>query len=304
MTRKFKVGLISKTFYYTPVWAAIEQKFFEAEGLELDLSFIGSDAQCERLLAGTLDIAIAPPEGIVQNVEAGGTLRLVAGNSGQLSHFLMAQPDIKTIEDLHCRLFGILSKTEGSFFHFQEAAEAHGLFYPDDYRVIETGGAPARHQALQDKSIDAGLQSVPWCYLAEDLGFNKLCDISDYVPDWQFNTINVELKHANAARAEVEGFLRALLRGVEWVYANADASAAIAAEHMQIEPKYARRAWDYFTGNGKLTRNMQINYPGLTKTIQAQIKAGLLKAGADQALERYVDDSFLKDVAITPSGLG
>ena len=39
--------------------------------------------------------------------------------------------------------------------------------YPGDYQVKHTGGVPPRHKALLAGEIDAGMQSVPWNYVAE-----------------------------------------------------------------------------------------------------------------------------------------
>ena len=78
---------------------------------------------------------------------------------------------------------------------------AHGLNYPGDYQVKHTGGVPPRHKALLAGEIDAGLQSVPWNYVAEDAGMNNLGDAIDYVPDWQFVSVNVNGAWAAANRA-------------------------------------------------------------------------------------------------------
>jgi ABC-type nitrate/sulfonate/bicarbonate transport system substrate-binding protein len=288
-----RFGLVSKTFYYTPVWVAIEKGMFADVGLEVELSYLGSDVQIESLLQDKLDITIAPPEGIIQNAFAGGPLRIIGGNSGKLSHWLMARPEIKAIEDLRGRTFGILNKTEGSFFHFQVLAEKHGLFYPGDYEIAATGGAPARHRALIAGTLDAGLQSIPWCFLGEDMGLNKLADISDYVPDWQFNTINANQSWCRRNEQVVVATLVAIQRAVRWIYGNRDESAEIAARSMEIEPRYAQRAWDYFTSLEKLTRDMRVNTSGLETVIDSQIRAGLLLPQGRGDLQRYIDQTWL-----------
>ena len=65
MSTPLAFGLISRTFYYVPVWAAIEQGFFADEGLDVTISVIGSGTQAARLLSGQLHITGAPPEGVV-----------------------------------------------------------------------------------------------------------------------------------------------------------------------------------------------------------------------------------------------
>ena len=79
---------------------------------------------------------------------------------------------------------------------------------------------PPRHKALLAGEIDAGLQSVPWNYVAEEAGMNNLGEASEYVPDWQFVCINVNGQWAAANRDLLVRFLRVMRRGTEWLYAN------------------------------------------------------------------------------------
>ena len=62
MKQLLRLGLVSRTFYYTPVWAAVELGFFSDEGLDAEPAFTGSEAQNQALVDGDLDIAIAPPK--------------------------------------------------------------------------------------------------------------------------------------------------------------------------------------------------------------------------------------------------
>lgn len=297
---RIRMGLVSKTFYYTPIWVAIEKGMFREAGLAVELSYLGSDIQIQSLLEGGLDITIAPPEGIVQNAIGGGPLRIIAGNSDKLSHWLMARPEIKSIEQLRGRTFGILNRTEGSFFHFQILAEKHHLFYPTDYQIQETGGAPSRHRALTAGTLDAGLQSIPWCFLGEDMGLSKLADISDYVPDWQFNTINADMSWCQNNPQVAVAALRAIQSAVHWIYAHREESAEIAARAMEIDLGYALRAWDYFTTLEKLTRNMRVSVSGMSEVIESQIRAGLLPTEARGNLQRWVDERWLNEAQQTP----
>src|SRR5262249_62412646 len=127
---------------------------------------------------------------VVQNAATGGPLRIVAGNAGKLVHSLITRAPFKRFEELRGATIGIFNFKEGTFFQLKTMLAAHGLHYPGDYKVMETGGVPPRHKALLEGKIDAGLQSVPWNYVAEDAGMNNLGDVIKYVPDWQFVSIN------------------------------------------------------------------------------------------------------------------
>jgi ABC-type nitrate/sulfonate/bicarbonate transport system substrate-binding protein len=220
-------------------------------------------------------------------------LRIVAGNAGKLVHSLIARAPFKRIEDLRGATIGILNTKEGTFFHVKTMLAAHGLQFPGDYTVKETGGVPPRHKALLEGAIDAGLQSVPWNYVAEDAGMHNLGDVVAYVPDWQFVSINANGAWA-AAHEDIEcRFLRAMLRGTGWLYAHRAESARIAAREMPAPLHHAERAWDYFNETNALTRDMSVNMAGLAKVIATLREAGLLPADAPGDPMFYVDDRYL-----------
>ena len=295
MPDKFVVGTVSRTFFAMPLWIAAEQGLFANEGLDVAITIFGNASQIEPLLDGRFQAVIGSPELAMQNAAAGGPLRIVAGNAGKLVHSLIARSPFARIEDLRGGTIGILNTKEGTFFAARTMLAAHGLRYPADYQVKETGGVPPRHRALLEGAIDAGLQSVPWNYVAEDAGMRNLGDVIDYVPDWQFVSLNANDAWAAANRETVVRFLRAMLRATEWLYANRAASAQIAAREIPAPLHHAERAWDYFTGTNALTRDMSVNLTGLAKVIATLREAGLLPAQAPAAPAFYINDRYLRD---------
>lgn len=296
---KLRVGLISRTFYYVPIWAAVQQGFYKDEGLDVDLTIMtNTTAQAAALKEGALQIAVAPTEGVIDSVQTGGPLRIIAGNSGKLSHFVIAQKRFRTVEDLRGATIGILSMTEGSRFHFQQVAAAHGMTEAD-YKLQETGGAPARHKALLAGTINAGLQSIPWSYVAEDAGFANIADVSATIPDWQFTTYNVDQTWAKQHSDVVVRFLRATLRGTRWMYADRAAAVALASRELEIKPEYAERGWEYFTRTNTITPDLLINKPGLVKVIEVLRSAGQLPPGTSVDPDRYIDPAYLTQATAT-----
>lgn len=290
---KIKVGIVSKTFFYVPYWAALSRNLFTHAGLEIETVMLGNASPIAPLESGELDVFIGTPEGTVQNAAAGGKLRIVAGNTGRLSHFVIAQPKFKRIEDLRGATVGILNMTEGTFFHVKTVMAAHGLNYPGDYKVVETGGAPPRHKALIEGRIDMGLQSVPLVYEEEELGFSNLGDVSDYVPAWQFNTVNVNRERSAARPDPLIRFLRVMVEVTEWAHTHRAEAAAEAVREMGISLSYAERGWDYYMGKNVLTRDFEVNLQGFSALIATQRSAGLLPANAPADPEFYIDRSYL-----------
>ncbi len=290
---KIRVGIVSKTYFYVPYWAALSRNLFTNAGLEVETVMLGNTSPIAPLESGELDIVIGTPEGVVQNAAAGGGLGSVAGHTGRLSHFVIAQPKFKRIEDLRGATVGILNMTEGTFFHVKAVMAAHGLHYPGDYIVQETGGAPPRHKALVEGRIDMGLQSVPIVYVEEELGFSNLGDVSGYVPDWQFNAVNVNRERAAARPAMVVNFLKVMLDITEWAHTHRAEAAAVAGREMGIALAHAERGWDYCMGKNVLTRDIEVNMKGFAALIEVQRAAGLLPAGASADPEFYIDRGYL-----------
>jgi ABC-type nitrate/sulfonate/bicarbonate transport system substrate-binding protein len=293
MTVMVPVGIVSRTFFHMPYWIAIRQGLFTEEGIAAETTLYGNASQVPPLLDGSLQIVFGTPEGAIQNAASGGPIRLIAGNTGKLTHSLLARAPFKSIEELKGATIGILNMTEGTFFQIREMLAAHGLHFPDDYKAKETGGVPARHKALLDGGIDAGLQSIPWSYVGEDAGFNKLGDIIDYVPDWQFVSINANKEWAAANKDLVVRFLRAICRATDWFYANPEASAEIAAEELPAPIDHARRGWQHYTGSNAMTRDVSINQAGLTKVLATLRAAKLLPPEASADRSQYVIDDYL-----------
>jgi ABC-type nitrate/sulfonate/bicarbonate transport system substrate-binding protein len=294
MADKLNVGLVSRTFFNLPLWTAMENGGFAAENLEVTTEILGNAPQTPPLLDGSLHAFIGGPEAVLQNVNAGGPLRIVAGNTGKLTHSLIAAPRFARIEDMRGATVGILNKVEGTFFQLKEMMAAHGLHYPGDYEVKDTGGVPPRHKALLAGEIDAGLQSVPWNYVAEEVGMNNLGDVIEYVPDWQFVSVNINSQWAEKNRDVLVRFLRAIMRATEWLYANRAAASAIAARELPAPIHHAERAWDFFTGTDALTRDVSVNLKGLAQVIATLKETNLLAKSASDDPKAYVDESYLK----------
>jgi hypothetical protein len=282
------VGLIDKTFYVLPLWIAMHEGMVDREGLDVHLSYVpAGESAATRLLTGTVDVQLASTDTVIQNVANGGPLRILAGNANKLSHSLIARAPFKRIEDLKGATIGILTLTEGSFFNIQDMLEPHGLVYPRDYKVVTTAGAGARHKLLLDGTIDAGLQSIPWSYVAVDAGLNDLGPAIDYIPNWLF-TVWLTNATPTLPHPSMAPFLRALRAGTQRMYADRDLSVRILTDELHIPTAYARRGWDYFTSNDVFSKDLTVTQAGFAKVFETDRKAKLLPDGASSDINRFM----------------
>jgi ABC-type nitrate/sulfonate/bicarbonate transport system substrate-binding protein len=285
------VANVSRTLFSLPLWVAQRRGFMQDEGLETTSSILDNAEKINAALrSGKMQIAMGTPEAVIIDGYNGGTLRIIAGNTGKLPHFII-KPEIKTLAQLRGANFGILSEKEGSTYVVQDIAKAIGLT-PADYKMTVVGGAPTRWRLLKEGKIDAGLQPFPLSYEAEAAGFNNLGSVIPYVPDWQFTTVNADQKWAQQNRDLVVRFLRALQRGRDFMTADAAESAKIAAVELQTSVELAARALGDTAKLEILDPQLAINERGIQRVFDTLQKSGEIAAEQKFDLGKFTDLGF------------
>jgi ABC-type nitrate/sulfonate/bicarbonate transport system substrate-binding protein len=289
------MAVVSRTVFYLPAWMAEQQGFFKAEGLDVRMKvYDSSDPIFVDLRKGEQQIAVASIESVIADAYKGGTVRIVAGSAKRPPHFIIAQPEIKTLADLKGKTIGVVSMHEGTTFFIADIAKAGG-FQLSDVKVEAVGGSPTRQRLLKEKKIDAGLQPYPLSYEAEAAGFSNLGPIAKLVPDYQFTSVMVDDAWAKANRAALVGFLRALRKGTEYMFAHPDESAEVGAKELRTTVAFARRAIEDTAKMDIMSRDLSVAPASLRRVFSIMQDDGAL--GRDLAFEpaKFVDESYLKE---------
>lgn len=248
-TDRLRVGIVVPAFFFVPYWGARDLHFYEQLGLHVDFTIFGGiEPLTTALRLGDIDIGVGSPEHVIHDVEAGGDLRMIGGNVNRLTHSLIAQPEIKRLEDLRGRIIGVSALSAGTSSLFMDILERVGV-HPSEYSIVEAGVVPPRHERLLDRSIDAAMQTDPHNYIAEDRGFSNLGAVSDWIPYFQFSSVNVRDGWAREHDDILIRFLAASIRGSQWMFENREAAIEVAGRHMDVEHSYLERAWkDHVNG--------------------------------------------------------
>jgi ABC-type nitrate/sulfonate/bicarbonate transport system substrate-binding protein len=102
---------------------------------------------------------------------------------------------------------------------------------------------------LRSGEIDAGLQGAPLNYMAVDQGFVSLCEPRQDVPFFQFTSLNVDRRWAQANADLMHRFMRAFVRAHRWFFENRADATSIAMAETGVTEAYAQRAWDEYVGD-------------------------------------------------------
>ena len=289
------VGMISRTFFYLPLWCATRAGFMKEEGLQIELKNPDTSAEVNRMLqAGEVQLVLRSPEAAMIDAYSGGSLRVIAGGISKLPHFIIANPRIKTLADLRGANVGILAEREGTTHIVQDIAKAIGLT-PADYKMTVVGGSPTRWRLLQEGKIDVGLQPMPNSYEAEAAGFTNLGSVIPFVPDWQFTAVNVDDKWAQQNRALVVRFLRGLQRGRDYIRTHPQETAKIAAEELRSDVALTTRMLIDIEKYGMLDPQTAVNVPGLQRVFETLQKTGDIAAERTFDVNRFADLSYYQE---------
>jgi NitT/TauT family transport system substrate-binding protein len=289
------MAVVSRTVFYLPAWMAEKQGFFKAEGVDVRMKvYDSSDPIFVDLKKNEQQIALASIESVVAEAYKGGTVRIVAGNAKRPPHFIIAQPEIKSLADLKGKTIGVVSMHEGTTFFIADIAKAGG-FKLSEVKVEAVGGSPTRQRLLKEKKIDAGLQPYPLSYEAEAAGFSNLGPIASLVPDYQFTSVMVERDWAQANRPALVGFLRAMRKGTDYMFAHPDEAAEVGAKELRTTVANARRAIEDTARMDIMSRDLSVAPAGLRRVF-ANMQADNA-IGSDVPFEpsRFVDDSYLQE---------
>ena len=196
--RPLRLATVSRNYFNLPIWIALHQGCFAAEGLDVTLEIHEPiDAVYERLRDGHVQFACGVTEHVILDRERGGWQEILAGNVNKLPFSFIGARHISSIGDLRGGTIGVSSIEAGSSSLILKMLAAHGLEYPRDYKLLACGPILARWEKLQSGEIDAGLQGVPLNHIAIDAGYTDLGDPRALFPDFQFTSLNVDRRWAS-----------------------------------------------------------------------------------------------------------
>ncbi|MBV9461775.1 MAG: ABC transporter substrate-binding protein [Bradyrhizobium sp.] len=300
--KKLIFNAVSRNYFNLPIWIAQHQGMFADEGLDVAIElYEGVDEVTNRLRDGRAQIGYGITEHVVLDSEAGGFLEIVGGNVNRLPFSLITSKNIRTVEDLRGKTVGVSSIEAGSSSLVMKLLAARGLHYPGDYKMRAVGPILARWEMLQSGEIDAGLQGAPLNYIAIDQGFGSICEPRQEVPDFQFTSLNVDKRWAEANADIMHRFMRAFVRAHHFFFESRNGVTAIAMAETGIAENYAKRAWDEYTTDEIFPRDGDANDAAVQALIEISSLIRAVPNRTKSSASDYINRSYLhaaqRDVA-------
>jgi ABC-type nitrate/sulfonate/bicarbonate transport system substrate-binding protein len=163
-----------------PLWVIAENHLDQRYGVDVKPIYIAGGAiLTHSLIAG--DVTIALTGGAVVGAILGGAdLTYIGIGLSTYGFTVYAKPEIKDINDLRGKVFGVITKGASSDHAAIALFKRYGVRYGQDVQILYFARQGDLLASLQKGIISGGVFSSPTTVMAKRLGFKKLVDIASF----------------------------------------------------------------------------------------------------------------------------
>ena len=178
---KLKTSYSALTANMAAYWLAKETKLFEKHGLDVDVVLIESGTTTiQALVAGETQIAMGGGTVAVSSALAGADLISIASIESRLPYGLLAQKEIKTLEQLKGKRHAISRFGSIADLGSRLILQRFGLTPDKDITLLQIGGTSTRLAALSKRTVDSTILTPEFFLVAKKAGFTILVDSTQY----------------------------------------------------------------------------------------------------------------------------
>jgi len=225
-------GYSSASGVFAGLWVAQEAKIFEKYDIDSHLVLIASGSlMVQAMLGGELPIAGAAGSAAV-DVSLGGADIVMFGSIVKVPAFyIMALPEIKTVDDLRGKTVGVTRFGSSTDFTMRYVLRKQGLEPGKDVTIIQTGDLFAAAAMLRTRAIVAAPFSSPTNLRAEEAGARVLMNMGKAGVYFPHDAFMARRAFINANTDLVRRFLKAYSEAVHRLFTDKDLSKRAIAKY-------------------------------------------------------------------------
>jgi ABC-type nitrate/sulfonate/bicarbonate transport system substrate-binding protein len=288
---KIGVTFSSRTPNQLPLWLAYERGYFTQNGLEVDeLPFLSSTLAGQGIISNSVQFGLIGTEGIDLNLEAGGPVtHYVAGVTPKLVFKVIAQPDIRRVEDLRGKTVAATRQGSVTDFLWRKVLDLNGMQLGRDVDIAYPGSTDGAYTATLAGQIAATPVTTPLDIQAEQQGLHILLDVEKLNVAYLMGGVVVRPHYAAAHPDVVERYLRAHLQGVATTLNDPEAALPVLGKYMQVEDRELQRA-GYETFRPTFTRDQLVPEDAVIATLNESPRPNAKGANPHD----FYDNSYLE----------
>lgn len=175
---RLAVGYTSASGVFAGLWIAQEAKLFDKYNIDSHMVLIASGSlMVQSMLGGDLPISAAAGSASVDAALAGSDMTMFGTLVKVPAFYIMALPEIKSIEDLRGKSVGVTRFGSSTDFAMRYLLKKQGLEPGKDVVLLQTGDLFGAAAMLKTRAIVAAPFSSPLNLKAEEAGAKSLMNM-------------------------------------------------------------------------------------------------------------------------------
>ena len=276
------------------VWTAKDMGFYTKHGLDVELVLlVGAPLAVTAMLAGETPIVHTGASAVITSNLAGSGSLLIAGAINRFPYVLYVTDQIKRVEDLKGKKFGVSRAGGADNAAAVTVLEKLGV-KENEVTYVQAGSIPTRLAAMQTNTLQATLLQAPETLKAKELGLRALLDFTKLDVEWQQNGVAVTRDYIQKKPDTIRRFMRAYVEAIHYNLTNSKGAQRVLQKYLAIKDvKMVEEAYNEIVV--KLTRRVPYpTEPGIQIFLD-QLKLRNPKAAQAKPSD-FADVSFLKEL--------
>ena len=267
---KTRISNAGFTITALPLLAAKEWGIFNANHLDMEVILMQSALVSAALTQGDIDYQAGVGPASVNATMSGFATRAIWFSSDQISYWLMAKPQYKSLESLKHKRVAVTGLGGTVHVAFNMAVEKSGIS-PRDFVLVSIGGQQIQQLiSLEAGFVDAAVLSPPVTFGAQKKGFSKILDVGAMVemPGGGLTTL---VRTIHERPVETKRVIRSMQVAKEEIRKSKPRTVELIIKLLRMDREAANETYDQFlttlSHSGIPTR---IGMDILVKAVQSQ----------------------------------
>ena len=282
------------------LWVAKDAGIFKKHGLDVNVIYVeGTPKALMALFAGELQLVAGTGPAVASAKVRGADVSMVMGFEVFLPYYLIATPEIKTVEDLKGKVGANHSAATSADFAVRLGLRNIGLDPEHDVSLRVVGATNLRMLAMQQNQAQFTVISTTELEQAHKMGFHVLVDLASKRIPYPHSGLISSQKLLREKHDAMLRFGRATVEAIHFFKTQKAQTIAILKKYAKTDPTTLDTAYNYMKG-----AIPDLPYPTLEgmRTIVAEMartRPELAKVDAstmvDSSIIKAIDDEgFLK----------
>jgi len=274
-----------------PMWVGIDHGLFKKRGLDVDMLQIRSGPILMATLgSGSVQVVYTASSSAINAVAGGMKISCMAFPANRIARHLMARKEIRSLEELRGKTFGVQS-IGGGFWLQTMLLLDHLKIDPDKYqlKIRVVGDTPTITQALIAGQVDAAVLPYSFSEIAKRSGYHSLADAGELKGALQLTGLCAQRDFIQRARDTSLHLIEGMVDAVVYIHDPKNKANVMQTlkKHLRFEKtEDTEKSYDVLRRVTTLEVDLRPEAWKTTQRILSQVNPKVAQANLDQLLDR------------------